>query len=264
MERRRVLQGFALGSAGVALGLGGTALYQALAGETEHHWGYVGETGPEHWGELSPEFQVCGLGREQSPLDLRHPIPATLSPITLSYHPVPLTLLNNGHTIQVAIDDDARGGNTLELDGKRYTLRQFHFHHPSEHTVDGTAFPMELHLVHSHPDGSLAVLGVLIQEGSENPNLRPIWNVMPARTSEARTVAHIRIDPHDLLPPEGDTFRYFGSLTTPPCSEIVSWVVFQSPIEASRFQIERFARIFPNNARPVQAQNRRVVLESDG
>jgi len=257
MERRQVLHVLALGSIGTALGQ-----TPAWAAEIGQPWGYGGETGPDHWGDLSPEFQVCGLGQAQSPIDLHHPVPATLSPITLNYHPVPLTLLNNGHTIQVMIDGDARGGNTLDLEGKRYTLRQFHFHHPSEHTVAGSVFPMELHLVHTHDDGSIVVLGVLIQAGRENPHLTPIWNAMPAHVSKAQTVPNVRMNPHDLLPPEGDTFRYFGSLTTPPCSEMVSWLVFQRPIQASRSQMDQFAQIFPNNARPVQPQNHRLVLES--
>ena len=263
MERRRVLQVLALGSAGTALGLGATSLYQALAAETGHHWGYVGEAGPDHWGELSPEFQVCGLGREQSPIDLNHPISADLSPLTLAYQPVPLKLINNGHTIQVNIDGGSNnGGNTLELNGKTYTLKQFHFHHPSEHTVAGAAFPMEIHFVHTHADGSIAVLGVFIKEGAENASLLPIWEAMPTHESEVLTVRNATINPSDLLPNEGDTFRYFGSLTTPPCSEIVSWLVFQRPIEASRAQIEQFSQIFAHNARPVQPQNRRILLES--
>ncbi|MFH7244512.1 MAG: carbonic anhydrase [Spirulina sp.] len=263
MERRRVLQVLVWGSAGTALGLGATSVYQAMAGETGHHWGYVGEAGPDHWGELSPEFQVCGLGREQSPIDLNYPISADLSPLTLAYQPVPLKLLNNGHTIQVNIAGDSdNGGNTLDLDGKPYTLKQFHFHHPSEHTVAGAAFPMEIHFVHTHEDGSIAVLGVFIKEGAENPVLRPIWEAMPSHESEVLTVRNATINPSDLLPSEGDTFRYFGSLTTPPCSEIVSWLVFQRPIEASRAQIERFSLIFAHNARPVQPQNRRILLES--
>jgi carbonic anhydrase len=166
--------------------------------------------------------------------------------------------MNNGHTIQVTTDD----GNTLELDGKSYTLKQFHFHHPSEHTVSGASFPMEVHLVHTHEDGSIAVLGVFIKEGSDNHALRPIWEAMPFHKSEMLTVRNTVVDPSDLLPNQGDTFRYFGSLTTPPCSELVSWLVFQTPIEASRAQIERFSLMFAHNARPVQPQNRRIVLES--
>lgn len=274
MERRRVLQVLALGSAGTALGLGTTSLYQAMAGETGHHWGYVGEVGPDHWGELSPEFQVCGLGREQSPIDLQHPVSADLSPLTLAYQPVPLKLINNGHTIQVNIDGDTSsdhgrddnahnsGGNTLELDGKTYPLKQFHFHHPSEHTISGAAFPMEIHFVHIHDDGSIAVLGVFIKAGAENPALQPIWEAMPFHESEVLTVRNATINPSDLLPSQGETFRYFGSLTTPPCSEIVSWLVFQTPIEASQAQIDQFGLIFAHNARPVQPQNRRLLLES--
>ncbi|QQE63663.1 carbonate dehydratase [Leptolyngbya sp. BL0902] len=257
MERRRVLQVLALGSAGTALGLGATSLYQATARADGHQWSYGGDTGPDHWGELSPEFQVCGLGREQSPIDLNHAIPDDLSPLTLAYQPVPLKLLNNGHTIQVIIG----GSNTLELDGKPYTLKQFHFHHPSEHTLAGAAFPMELHLVHTQADGSIVVLGVFIQAGAEHPALQAIWDAMPTHASEVLAMPNTAINPSDLLPSGGHTFRYWGSLTTPPCSERVAWLVFQTPIEASRAQIEQFSTLFPPNARPVQPRRRRALLE---
>lgn len=258
MKRRRMLQVLVLGGAGTGLGLDLTSQYPALAAELGRPWGYGGDTGPEHWGELSPEFQVCGLGREQSPIDLHHPISADLTPLILAYQPAPLMVLNNGHTIQVNIN----GGNTLDLDGKTYRLRQFHFHHPSEHTVAGAAFPMEVHFVHTHADGSLVVLGVFIQAGAENPALQPIWEAMPTHKSAVLTVPDVAIDPSDLLPSEDNTFRYFGSLTTPPCSEMVTWLVFQRPIEASRAQIDQFGQIFAHNARPVQPQNRRILLES--
>lgn len=259
MERRRVLQILALGGTGTALGWGSPSLYRAVvAHEADSHWGYVGDTGPDRWGQLSPTYQVCGLGQDQSPIDLHHPIPALLSPLTTAYQPVPLKLLNNGHTLQVNID----AGNTLNLEGKSYTLTQFHFHHPSEHTVAGATFPLEMHLVHTHGDGSLAVLGVFIQAGTENALLQSIWEAMPRYASEELTVPNTVIDPNDLIPSPGDTFRYFGSLTTPPCSEVVAWFVFQTPLEASRTQIEQFRSVFGQNARPVQPQNRRILLES--
>ena len=260
MERRRVLQILALGSAGTVATIGGASLMHAVTHASEHHWGYTGEGGPEHWSELSPESRVCGLGQEQSPIDLHHPIAAEVGTLTINYHAVPLKLLNNGHTIQVNIDETS--GNTLVVNDKTYTLKQFHFHHPSEHTVEGVAFPMELHLVHTNEAGEIAVLGVFLQEGAENPTLKPIWAAMPFHESEILEVRNTQIDPTGLLP-EGDaTFRYFGSLTTPPCSEIVTWIVFQTPLAVSREQIERFTMIFASNARPVQPQHRRIVLES--
>lgn len=259
MERRRVLQILALGSAGSALGWGATSVGQALAEETGHHWGYVGETGPRHWAKLAPDFQVCGLGQEQSPIDLQNPISAPLSPPMPSYRPVPLRIINNGFTIQVNIDDPS---NILYLDGKPYTLRQFHFHHPSEHTVAGAAYPMEIHLVHTHADGSIVVLGVFITAGAEQQTLRLLWDAMAAHPGEMSTAHNRMVDPSDLLPRQGGTFRYVGSLTTPPCSETVDWIVFQTPIEASREQLERFGQRFAPNARPVQPPNRRRVLAS--
>ena len=170
---------------------------------------------------------------------------------------MPLRVLNNGHTIQVNYDP----GSYVVLDGRRFDLGQFHFHTPSEHSVEGKRYPMEAHLVHVGEDGELAVLGVLFEEGTENLALRGPWAMMPEREGPEVHLAEITLNARDLLPDETTYFRYMGSLTTPPCSEGVNWHVFTQPVEASQSQIAQFVDVIGANARPIQAQNSRLVLE---
>ncbi|WP_374370937.1 carbonic anhydrase [Dongia sp.] len=221
------------------------------------HWSYEGETGPEHWGELSPEFKVCELGMEQTPIDIKKGIGSQLSGIEPSFRPMPLKILNNGHTIQV----NCTPGSHSVIDGQSFELLQFHFHHPSEHTLAGRHFELELHFVHKSAAGQLAVIGVFIRPGAENPALVPVWAAMPQETAaETDTGQIISLD--SLLPAGRGFFRYQGSLTTPPCSEGVLWSIFRDPIEASSTQIKKFADLFPMNARPVQGLHRRFLLET--
>jgi carbonic anhydrase len=252
MDRRSFLKK-ATGAACLCGACGGS-IAGAMAAEGAH-WAYEGHGGPADWGTLSPEYAACSMGREQSPINLTQPIGAMMGDPMAAWRPVPLRVLNNGHTIQV----DCGGGGTLSLDGKSYDLLQFHFHHPSEHTVDGASFDMECHFVHKAADGGLAVLGVMIAKGEANPALESIWQVMPAKGGEAAT-ASAMFDPAMLLPKDRVSFRYAGSLTTPPCSEVVQWVVFRQAISASAEQLAAFAKLFPNNARPVQPLNRRKLL----
>jgi carbonic anhydrase len=222
------------------------------------HWSYGGEGGPEHWAELAPENRACSSGIQQSPIDLAGAMQAGID----APHPRWIaargaTVVNNGHTIQV----DLSGGG-VELNGKPYALKQFHFHHPSEHTINGKSFPLEVHFVHAAADGDLAVIGVMFLEGSYNPSLDPIWATAPAR--EGKAAVAFEIDVASFLPPESSAFRYEGSLTTPPCSETVHWTVMASPITASADQLAAFATLFPHNARPVQPLNRRYVLKTAG
>ena len=250
-----ILAGFGAAVCPLCVGLAG----RALASETAHGaaWGYEGEAGPEHWGELSADFRVCELGFEQTPIDLRGGVGARLGAVEPVFHEMALRLLNNGHTIQVNCDP----GSFSTVDGVRFELVQFHFHHPSEHLLSGKAFDLECHFVHKSSSGALAVLGVFIRPGLSNEALEPIFAAMPAEAGEERAVG-VAIRPAGLLPLERGFFRYNGSLTTPPCSEGVNWVVFRQPIEASDAQIRQFAGLFPVNARPVQPLNRRILLES--
>lgn len=223
------------------------------------HWEYGGEHGPAHWGELSPQNAACSIGREQSPLDLDGATPSDIDAPNISWSPVAGGMVvNNGHTIQV----DLTTTSMIRLGGADFQLKQFHFHHPAEHIIAGRAEPMEIHFVHAGPNGRLAVIGVLVSEGPANPAFDPIWATAPAR--EGRAAVAFAINPSAFLPANRAAFRYAGSLTTPPCSETVEWTVFAQPITASKAQIEAFARLYPNNARPAQPRNRRFVLKSPG
>lgn len=218
------------------------------------HWTYEGHEGPENWGSLDPAYAACSTGKEQSPIDLRGATPAMVGDLNIRWQSVPLNIVNNGHTIQV---NTPQGGGMM-MDGMDYSLLQFHFHHPSEHTVNGVARAMEVHFVHKAENGNLAVIGVFFQPGAENTTLAPIWAAMPSAPGNVSKPD--MISPAAMLPKREVTWRYAGSLTTPPCTEIVSWIVFQDAIEASPAQIQTFGTLFPMNARPVLPLNRRKLL----
>ncbi|MGF1562138.1 MAG: carbonic anhydrase [Geminicoccaceae bacterium] len=222
-------------------------------------WGYEGDVAPQAWGDLSPEFEVCARGVQQSPINLGETaVAADITGAQIAWQSVPLgSIVNNGHTIQVNADTD---GSSLAFGDTRYDLKQFHFHHGSEHTLDGEQFPLEIHFVHAAESGDLAVIGVFVAEGEENPALAAIFSAMPTEKGEASGDGGI--DPNELLPADIGFYRYKGSLTTPPCSQIVEWQVFAEPIQASAAQIEQFAKMYPNNFRPVQNADRRFVLRS--
>ncbi|MBB33860.1 MAG: carbonate dehydratase [Hirschia sp.] len=229
---------------------------QTAHGKTQGHgWSYIGENGPEHWGEYDPEAVACKVGNQQSPIDLRQPINAFVSTPQIDWHQVhKAELVNNGHTLQVNLQN---AGGIVHGD-KLYKLIQFHFHTPSEHTIDGRHFPMEAHFVHQAKDGTLAVIGVMFAEGANNPRLDPIWWAAPSM--EGKAAVSFELAPTDLLPKNHAAMRYQGSLTTPPCSEIVDWTVLTTPINASKSQITVFKSMFGDNARPIQPVNRRFVL----
>lgn len=222
------------------------------------HWEYEGAHGPAKWGELSADFKTCSLGVEQTPIDLKSAIKAQTGPVNIGWQKMPLTIWNNGHTIQV----NTPAGSKMDIGGTTYEMLQFHFHHPSEHLLAGKSFDLEAHFVHKSASGALAVVGVFIQPGAANPALTPIWAAMPAKEGPATPVAGVTIEPAKLLPKEKGYYRYMGSLTTPPCSEGLTWTVYKSPITASPEQIRAFAALFPINARPVMPLGRRFLLES--
>jgi len=252
IERRALLR-MATASCLYCLG-GGTSHAESGHGP---HWSYDGATGPEHWGELSPAFKVCQLGLEQTPIDLTTAVQGSSDPVALDYRALPVRIINNGHTIQV----DADSGCSCTIGGASYQLVQFHFHHPSEHLLDGRAFAMEVHFVHKSTDGALAVIGVFVEPGAYNSSLQLILDQMPQSSGSHVTLAGV-LDPGGLLPISHAFFRYRGSLTTPPCSEGLTWTVFRNPIEASPDQIRQFAALFPNNSRPVQPRHRRFLIET--
>ncbi|MFB5759233.1 carbonic anhydrase [Paenibacillus medicaginis] len=216
------------------------------------HWTYEGDTGPEHWGELDEDYLACKNGTQQSPIDIKHSeltASDTIQPMEVHYGKTEANIQNNGYTIQVGLKDHQ---NYIVLDGTRFMLAQFHFHHPSEHQIDGQHADMELHFVHKSGDGKTAVLGVLIKKGAENKAFESIWSSMPATETEEAVELEDTVDPASMLPANLHSIRYSGSLTTPPCTEGVSWIVLDNPIEMSQAQIDQFAAIFPDNHRPVQ------------
>ncbi len=220
-------------------------------------WTYGGEGGPQSWGDIDPANKPCAAGAQQSPVDLAGALSAKApTPIPRWIPARGGDVVNTGRTLQVNLD--ASGG--VQLNGKDYVLKQFHFHHPSEHTIDGKAFPLEVHFVHAAPDGDLAVVGVLFAEGEVNTNLDAIWSTAPVKEGEAH-VTHT-FDAGAFMPPVAGAYRYEGSLTTPPCSETVHWTVMSTPVTASSSQIAAFASLFPFNARPVQPLNRRYILKT--
>jgi len=221
----------------------------------QHHWGYSGEGAPQNWGKLDPEFAACATGKSQSPIDLGKSKPGKLEPIQVDYKSGTTEILNNGHTVQV----NYQPGSSLTVDGRRFELKQFHFHAPSENTFNGKHFPLEGHLVHADKDGKLAVVAVMFREGAANPLLSSLWKTMPRTEGEKKALKPLSAV--EMLPAERHYYRFDGSLTTPPCSESVRWLVIQEPMTASKDQITAFTKAMghPNN-RPVQPLNARQVL----
>lgn len=234
--------------------LNATLLGAVLAEEV--HWGYEGEHGPAHWGEMDPAYTLCATGLEQSPIDIASTAPLNPADLAFAYQPSGLTIVNNGHTIQANYD----AGSTVQIDGRPYELLQFHFHRPSEHTVDGGDLPMELHLVHRNSTEGLAVVGVFLVEGAENAALAAVFDHMPAEEGEPEAIEGVTIHAADLLPADQRYWRYDGSLTTPPCSEAVKWHVMPAPVEVSAAQLAAYEAIFHLNARPVQPFNAREFI----
>lgn len=222
------------------------------------HWAYQGEGGPEHWGQMKPEFSTCSSGKRQSPIDIRDGIAVQLDPVQFDYKPSNFRVIDNGHTVQVNLAP----GNSIEVMGRRFELLQFHFHRPSEERINGRQFDMVAHLVHKDLDGKLAVVAVLLDRGSAQPIVQTVWNNLPLEKGE-ELPAKAMIDLNGLLPAERGYFTYMGSLTTPPCSEGVLWMVMQTPVSISPEQIGIFSRLYPMNARPIQSASGRLIKGSN-
>ncbi|MES2296386.1 MAG: carbonic anhydrase family protein [Pseudomonadota bacterium] len=240
------------------------ALLPCQAGAAEgadqhgHGWTYEGAAGPAHWGELKSEYAGCALGQRQSPIDIKDTVKEALPPIDFAYRSAPLRVIDNGHTVQVNFD----AGSAITVGGARYELLQFHVHTPSEERVGGKAYPMVAHLVHRNAEGKLAVVAVLFEQGKENALLQQVFAHIPAHKGEEVRVDQVSIALAGMLPREQGYYSFAGSLTTPPCSEDVSWMVLRSPVEMSATQLQTLRALYPNNARPPQALNGRVVKES--
>ena len=217
------------------------------------HWDYEGDMGPARWVK---EFPTCGKGKKQSPLNIKGPFVKQRVDLAPAYKSAPLTMLNNGHTIQVNIPE----GSKLRIDGIAYDLLQFHFHRPSEEQIDGKPMAMVAHFVHKSADGKLAVIGVLLKEGNENPNIKTLWSNLPKEAGSPVDVPSVTFNPASLLPKELDFWSYEGSLTTPPCTEGVRFFILRTPVNISKEQVDAFP--FKLNARPVQPQNNREITIS--
>src|SRR5215212_7537599 len=223
------------------------------------HWTYEGEEGPSHWGELDPAYELCGEGKSQSPIDISISSEQDLTNISFHYQPSEVNILNNGHTVQVNYD----AGSYIELDNTRYDVLQFHYHAPSEHKVGGESFPAELHIVHKNADGNLTVIGVLLKEGTENVAYQPFINNLPTTKTDPKD-AGVKINAMDMLPAVQTTFRYSGSLTTPPCTEGVNWLLMTTPVELSAQQLTALDSLFEaGNNRPVQPITDRTLIEDN-
>jgi carbonic anhydrase len=221
-------------------------------------WSYDGAGGPDAWGRLKPEFAKCSSGLRQSPIDLRDGIQVELDPVQFSYQPSRFRVIDNGHTVQVNVAP----GNFIEVNGRRYELQQFHFHRPSEERIDGKQFDMAVHLVHKDLEGRLAFVAVLLQRGAAQSVVQQVWNNLPLEKGEEQAAqSPIALD--KLLPAERGYYTYMGSLTTPPCSEGVLWMVMKTPVQVAPEQIGIFARLYPMNARPLQSASGRIVKESN-
>lgn len=221
------------------------------AAVAEEHWSYEGDHGPSHWGGL------CSSGKNQSPVDLRDAVAAKLAPLSFKYDSLAQDIFNNGHTVQVTYAP----GSTLTVDSHPYQLKQFHFHAPSENLLDGKHFPLEAHFVHADADGNLAVVAVFFEAGAANAALEKLGKDLPLRAGDKHDL-DVKIAAADLMPKTREYYRFSGSLTTPPCSEGVNWLVLKHPVTASEQQIEQLhAAMGHDNARPVQPLNARIIVQ---
>jgi carbonic anhydrase len=227
------------------------------AGGGGAHWGYSGEEGPEHWGKLDHAYSACAEGKNQSPINLAGFIESDLAPIEIQYEPGAKEVHHNGHAIQV----NFAPGSKIVVDGHTFKLKQYHFHAPSENHIEGKSFPMEAHLVHADKDGNLAVVAVMFVEGEPNASLATVWSYMPG-IEGGKQYLPSGVSAEGILPSNRDYYRFNGSLTTPPCSEGVEWLVMKAPVTVSKDQIEKFVNLMrhPNN-RPIQPLNARQVLK---
>ncbi|MDG2955523.1 carbonic anhydrase family protein [Bisgaard Taxon 10/6] len=226
------------------------------AAQGHHHWGYSGQGNPENWGELSQEFITCKIGKNQSPVNISKSIPVQRQDLKISYPALSLKLENNGHTLQASNIDQSP---SIRIDDKTFMLKQFHFHTPSEHTFKEQHFPMEAHFVHQSSQGELAVLAVIFKAGKDNPALAPIVR-QSLKSGESVTLQQPS-DIQGLLPKKSTHLRLNGSLTTPPCTEGVTWVILETPVEAGPAQIQAIEAMVGHNNRPIQPINSRLIIQ---
>lgn len=232
----------------------------AAAHEHDIHWAYEGKGGPANWSRLNPEYRTCASGKRQSPIHIEdsYTLQGPAEAIQFDYRPSNGTVVNNGHTVQVNVEGD----NTITVRGSTFKLLQFHFHHPAEERINNRGFAMVAHLVHRSEQGQLAVVAVLLDPGSVNRLIHKVWTYMPLDTDDSVRMPPGMVDLSELLPPDQRYYQFMGSLTTPPCTEGVLWLVLKQPVAIGPEQLRLFGQLFPNNARPVQPVNGRPVREA--
>ncbi|MDH5757332.1 MAG: carbonic anhydrase family protein [Nitrospinota bacterium] len=218
------------------------------------HWSYSGATGPEHWGDLDPQWAACKSGTNQSPVDITDPVTHASADMEFHYKASAGTVMNNGHTIVFTPTD----GGYILVSGKQYNLLQFHFHTPSEHLVNGSAYRMEGHLVSQAADGNYAVVGVFYDSGNGNNVVETVFGAV-SDTENHETAVTAEVDANGLLPSGMAYYRYSGSLTTPPCTEGLVWSVFETPSTAAETDIQKMENLYGGNARPAQNLNGRTI-----
>lgn len=257
----------------------GGVFHSALAMESNDSgstikWGYKGDIGPENWSQISPRFALCSNGQLQSPINIKHKGELVPNRLVINYKPAPIriiddgvtsltirntqTIINDGHTVQ--LNFLPRSKETISFDGIKYRLVQLHFHNPSENEWRGETFPMEIHFVHQDDNGHVAVIGVFIEGGSANSELQKIIMHLPKVHRKQEVIQDEQINPERLLPEQESYVMFKGSLTTPPCTEGINWLVMTEPITASPAQIDALVRsIGEKNARPIQVRNGRFI-----
>jgi len=232
---------------------------RAVGQETKPpHWSYEGATDPSYWGNLDTAYAACSTGQLQSPIDIKDAKKSNLPRLRMNYNSVPLNIIDNGHSIQI----NYPAGSTLTVGNKTYTLKQFHFRHPAEEEINGKGFDLVAHLVHADAAGNLAVIAILFKKGAPNPLFDKLWKNIPAEKEKAVDVSSIAVDATQLIPAHTGYYTFQGSLTSPPCSEGVTWYVLEKQGTLSAEQLDAFAKLYPHNARPIQPANGREILKS--
>jgi carbonic anhydrase len=234
------------------------AIAAATAPAHGTYWSYEGESGPANWSKINVDWAKCSSGRRQSPIDIRDGMKVNLEQIGFDYHPSSFNEIDNGHTIQVTVG----GGNFITVGNQTYELQEFHFHRPSEERINGRGTEMVIHLVHKSAEGKLAIVAVLLERGKANELIQTVWNNLPLEKNEV-VAPSIVLDLLQALPEHREYYTYMGSISTPPCTENVLWMVMKQPMQASPAQMALFSRLYPLNARPVQSSFGRVIKESN-
>jgi carbonic anhydrase len=251
--------GFAVLAASLSFAPSASAQAAAASSDNASHWSYAGKGGPANWGRLDKSYTACSLGKDQSPIDIRGArYDKSLKPIEFHYMAVEAEVVNNGHTVQVNLP----AGSYVLVDGHRYDLVEYHFHHPSEEAVKGKLSDMDVHLVHRDAEGKLLVIAIRLNEGRANAAIAALWAAMPVKAGDRKKTTDY-VNPAGLLPADRNYWSYEGSLTTPPCTEGVRWLVFEQEVELDRTQLRNFGALYPHNARPIQTPREHKITSSN-